>query len=79
MVEQLVQAVFVKQHRLLCNGLLLLPRLAFQLALPLVIHELLTIAQPPVWRRCPRLRQCCSYVKAGLAFSVLKTTRTSVV
>ena len=25
----------------------------------------------------PRLRQCCSYVKAGLAFSVLKTTRAS--
>src|ERR1041385_576430 len=24
-----------------------------------------------------RLRQCCSYVKAGLVLSVLKTTRTS--
>ena len=27
-------------------------------------------------RQRSRLRQCCSYVKAGLAFRVLKTTRT---
>jgi hypothetical protein len=31
----------------------------------------------PLTAQEARLGQCCSYVKAGLAFSVLKTTRAS--